>query len=560
MPDSVACFRIIVDDEGNPLDYIIGEVNQAFAKMLGKNKKDIEGKGVLEILPGAPDIKLDWVGAFNEGVLEGKQVRFQYYLLPLKRWFEVTGYKEGPGFFITIFRDIDHLKRVAENLEKEKGLLEEMVNGVSDVLALQYPDFTIGFYNQAGYELLGMTPEEVKGKKCYELLGRDRQCQKCATRKALETGKREQMEIYIPEKDIYLDCSSTPLLDREGRVIRIIEQLRDITPEKKQEMKLKEMEERLSLLVMETPSIVYSFKIVEGQPEITYVSGNIEKILGYTPEELINKGIDYWISRLHPEDLKKLNFKFEGDFRSGEYRFKDREGNYRWISDQQRNVEFKNESLVVGTWWDITEWREMEIALREREEKYRAIFHQSVAGVYLHDLEGRILEVNEEACSQTGYSKEELSKLTVFDLHPDRGNTINLPREKISYLWNQWQPGEKYQLEGEHQGKDGRIIDIEISTGPVCLGDKKYILALVQDITRRKEIERALQESETKFRELFNNAGDSIYIHDMAGNFLTSDRGGVDNHAPALGKGLSHCPFFSRPCGHSRLDFKAPRV
>jgi PAS domain S-box-containing protein len=132
-------------------------------------------------------------------------------------------------------QEIAERRRTEQELREKERLLKGIIDGVSDVLSIQHPDHSIDCYNQAGYDLLGMTFEEVQGKKCFELIGRDRECAECATRKALKSGKIEQLEKYVPELGIYLDCRSNPVLDEDGNVVRIIEQLRDITDRKRTE-------------------------------------------------------------------------------------------------------------------------------------------------------------------------------------------------------------------------------------------------------------------------------------------------------------------------------------
>ncbi|WP_051617327.1 PAS domain S-box protein [Desulfonatronovibrio hydrogenovorans] len=145
--------------------------------------------------------------------------------------------------------DITELKRSESELINRKRLLEGIINGVSDVLAIQYPDLSIERYNQAGYDLLGMTQEEVKGKKCFELIGREWACDICATQKTLKTGQPEQTEKYIPELGIYLECRSNPIMDEKGNIVQIIEQLRDITERKNIEEKMQLNEKRLQALL-----------------------------------------------------------------------------------------------------------------------------------------------------------------------------------------------------------------------------------------------------------------------------------------------------------------------
>ncbi len=170
---------------------------------------------------------------------------------------------------------------------------------------------------------------------------------------------------------------------------------------------------------------------------------------------------------------------------------------------------------------DITLPRESSKSLRKSEEKYRAMFDQSVTGLYLHDLEGNIVEVNQQACEQVGYSREELLSLTVFDLHPERADTINLPRDEILRLWKQWEPGERYSVESEHQRKDGTIFAVHISTGKLRYEENELLLAVVHDVTDYKQAEKALQDSNKLLAKSQEIAHVGSWILEVEDNRLT---------------------------------------
>jgi len=139
-------------------------------------------------------------------------------------------------------------------------------------------------------------------------------------------------------------------------------------------------------------------------------------------------------------------------------------------------------------------------ALRESEEKYRSLFDQSNEGIYLHDLEGRIRDVNQLACAQTGYSRDELIGRTVFDLLAGE-----LDRAEILRQWASWEPGQRVSLEARHRRKDGSEYPVEISTGVISRGGRRLLLATTRDIAARKAAEEALRQREAQLRALGDN-------------------------------------------------------
>jgi len=160
-----------------------------------------------------------------------------------------------------------------------------------------------------------------------------------------------------------------------------------------------------------------------------------------------------------------------------------------------------------------TERERATAALRESEEKYRAVFDQSVEGIYLHDLDGRILDVNQMACEQTGYSRDELMQLTVFDLHPQDPNLPAVSQDEILCQWKQWQPDQRFTLQAVHQRKDGTVFPVEISTGVIRYGGSNVILAIVQDITQRKQAD----EEKAKLQGLLQQTQKLEAIGTLAG-------------------------------------------
>ncbi len=147
--------------------------------------------------------------------------------------------------FVGICRDITDRQQARQELEEKTRLLQAMLDGIPDSISIMKPDHTIIAYNQAGYDMLGMSPAETHGRKCYELMGFDKPCGLCSTRNALQQNRIEVLEKYLPHFRKWLECRSMPVHDDEGRIVLIVEQLRDITDRKLAEEKLRQTNEDL---------------------------------------------------------------------------------------------------------------------------------------------------------------------------------------------------------------------------------------------------------------------------------------------------------------------------
>jgi PAS domain S-box-containing protein len=151
----------------------------------------------------------------------------------------------------------------------------------------------------------------------------------------------------------------------------------------------------------------------------------------------------------------------------------------------------------------VEELRESEAQLRLFKASVDCAYDQ----VYWLDFEGRILYVNDSACSNTGYSRDELLAMRVFDLDPDFTPVI---QQKANIILRQ----KKTSLfTTRHRHKDGTIVDVEIMANHVSKDGKEYSFAFVRDITRRKQTDEALRESEERYRRLIAQSFDAYIIH-----------------------------------------------
>jgi diguanylate cyclase (GGDEF)-like protein/PAS domain S-box-containing protein len=187
-------------------------------------------------------------------------------------------------------------------------------------------------------------------------------------------------------------------------------------------------------------------------------------------------------------------------------------------------VKNENDEVYAGmaVWQDITERKSAEASLKESEARYRNLFENANDLIYVHDLKGNYLSVNQTAERVIGYTREEAMKMNMREIivpsHYKR--TLKMMKEKFS-------GAEQTVYEVDCVTKDGKQITLEVNSSLIDQnGSPLAVQGIARDITERKRAEQSLKESEESYRELFENANDLIYTHDLTGNFTSLNRAG----------------------------------
>jgi PAS domain S-box-containing protein len=322
--------------------------------------------------------------------------------------------------------------RMELELKKTKDLFEGMLDGLTDIVGLLMPDYTVIRYNKAGYDAFGVGPEDARGKKCYELIGRSSRCDVCATTNALISKRLEIVEKYVPEIQMFLECRSNPILDEKGEVTLIVEQLRDITKSKRAEEALRESEKRYRLLFDSGRDAVFIHEgsDSEGGPPGKFIEVNSVACqrLGYTQEELLQmRPFDIDAPETLPATpgiIKKLE----------EEGYAVWEGVHVAKDGRRIPVEITNQLFILNgklthlsTARDITERQQAMEALRESEMKFRSIVESSPSAMYFYGLEpdGRLIltGANPAADRIIGISHTSLLGKTIEEAFPSLRDT-----------------------------------------------------------------------------------------------------------------------------------------
>jgi PAS domain S-box-containing protein len=259
--------------------------------------------------------------------------------------------------------------------------------------------------------------------------------------------------------------------------------------------------------------------------KVVYINPAYERIVRRTCESLQRDPTSF-SDVIHPEDRESFERLHEsevnGDYQPAEYRIIWPDGTVRWLL--RRSFPIRNTKgeiyLVAGIAQDITDRKGAQEALRESEELFSKAFHSSPAPLIITRLDdGKFLNVNDEFLRTFEYERAEVMGKTVHDL------SIYVSAENRMTLIDDLQ--EQTALcgyESKARTKSGRVLDLLVFVERVTLKGEQCLLSTAYDTTDRKIAEKALRESEERYRELFDNAKDAIYVHDLSGRYVSLNR------------------------------------
>ena len=284
--------------------------------------------------------------------------------------------------------------------------------------------------------------------------------------------------------------------DAAGRAVRMAGVNFDITERKRAERAL---EEQARLLDLSHDAII----IRDADDRVTYWNRGAEEIYGYRRNEAVGRPVHALLCTEFPVPLEVIRDILAREGRwAGELTQTTKRGSRivtlsRWMLDRDAAG---RPAQVLETNNDLTEYRAAEVAVRTSEARFRAIYDNAVVGIAITDRNGQFERCNQAYCSLVGYAERELREIQFGSLvHPeDRAANLAENRRLLA--------GEipYFEIENRYLRKDGSAIWVHkfVSTLPDRAGQPAHLLAVVNDITARKEAEIALQASETRVRRL----------------------------------------------------------
>lgn len=436
---------------------------------------------------------------------------------------------DGQTFFIGFIRDITEKKRLETRLQqfnrelslqvKEKTEeLTDILDRITDGFIAVDNNFVYTYANKKIGEMTGKKPEELIGKKVWEVFP-DAVGSKTyhAFLRAMEQQEYITNTDHFEPLQLWQENHIYP--SRNGLSVFI----RDISARMRAEKEIDKVRSLADKLIDSLPGVFYFY---DENGKFIRWNQQFEEVTGYSGEE---------IAEMHPSAFFAIDQKeyiverianvFEHGENDAEADLLHKNGTRTPYYFKAIRLEYDGRPCLLGTGISVTEKKKAEEELKLSEQKYRLLFHSNPLAMWMLSLpDYHIIEANESALIQYGYTREEFLAMDVYRLRPKE----DLDRFK-QYVDTGFR-GIHYAGIWRHQKKDGTIIYVNIVTHDTWYEGKPVRLVLANEVTERYLAEERLKESYESIKRLTEHLNSvreqerlhiAREIHDELGQLLT---------------------------------------
>jgi len=390
-------------------------------------------------------------------------------------------------------------RRLQLSLQRQKAILEN----IPDIAWLKDVNGRFVHVNEAfarscrsiAGDIVGSTDLDIWPRELAERYRQD-------DAEVIRTRRRKVVEEPFADKDLgerITETVRTPILDDDGGVVGTTGIARDITARTEVERQVREREERYRRLVESLPGVAYRYSPQQGA---SYWSPQVEAILGFSPQDLTRNPF-LWHDAIHPADLPMVDEAIAA-FEIGVpidlcYRIRDARGGWHWFQDRSIGRSDLDGGVVIeGIAFDVTAQRRAEQALRESEQRYRAVVEDVPVMICRFLPDGTLTFVNHAYCESFGRHSEDLVGSSFLAAIPeqDRDNVMSTIQSLTADAPARTQDHRAHTPDGGVRWQRWTHRALFHAEGHIVAYQ-----ALGEDITERKRTE-ALIEYQATFDEL----------------------------------------------------------
>lgn len=440
--------------------------------------------------------------------------------------------------FSILLRELSYRKRTQEALARSEKWLSTTLGSIGDAVIATDMNGTVTFMNPVAQSLTGRSQSEAIGKSMdlvFDIVNKDtRRPVENPVKKVFREGKvvglaDHTLLLSKSGREYEIEDSAAPILTDAGEGFGVVLVFRDITDKKRTEEETKRQKELLQLILA---SIADGVVVADSNGKFLLFNTAAEHVLGIGATETTpDKWSDQYGAYLpdtvtqYPADQLPLVRAMRGENVDAVELFirNPQVPKGRLVSINGRPLKHADGTLQGGVvvFHDMTERRRAEEALRQSEQRYHLLFDSNPHPVWVYDVKTlAILDVNDSAVRNYGYSREEFLSLTIKDIRPPE----DVPALVESAL--KAPPDTENAGVWKHRKKDGTPIDVEVTSHPLVYTGRDARLVVATDITERKKAEKALRQTEERFRLLVEGVRDyAIFMLDSQGLVATWNSG-----------------------------------
>jgi len=416
---------------------------------------------------------------------------------------------------VCVGRDVTECKAAEEAMRTDEIEKVTILNSLSEHVLYQDAEMRILWANRAAGESVGLTPDELVGRHCYEIWHqRSEPCAGCPVRKTHETGQTQEGEMTTPDGRVWF-IRSDPVRDADGNIVGAVEIVLEITERKRAENALQESEEKLDSMLQ---SIGDHISMMDRDLNIIWANKTAMKIFG---NNIIGKKCYEVYHRrkepCEPHPCLTLRTFQDGRVHEHDTQVMGQNGEMRYFHCTA-NVALKDNegkpAAVIEISRDITECKLTEEALRKSAEQLREtkdyldnIIESSADAIVVVDMDGTVRSWNKAAEDYMGYAADEVigSSNRKFFADPEEPERImemvlrdgTLKNYRTAVLNNDRKP-------------------VQISLSASLLKDSEGVpigtVRVSRDITKEVELEARIKEERDNLNLIFDSMVDGIYI------------------------------------------------
>ena len=391
-------------------------------------------------------------------------------------------------------------------IERARTAWTEAFDAIRDPVFLHDKDFRVVRVNRAYAARAGMPIGEIIGQPYWQVFPKATGPLPCCLR---ALGKAEE-EVNLANGET-LRSRTFSVRDEHGKYRYSVHILEDVTERHRAAEALHESEERLRAMAAGAQDAIL---MIDGDGLITFWNPAAERLFGYGRAEAQGRPVHALIvpsqyRDKHIEGVARFKACGEGPVLGQvlELPALRKDGTEFPVELSISALQLKGRWHAVGILRDISARKQAEAALRDSEARFRGIFDHARDGMLLADIETKRFQMaNDTICRMLGYTQEEISRLSVADIHP---------AEDLAYVAQQFERQTKGEIalakDIPVKRKDGSVFFADINSSPLTLDGRSYLIGLFRDITERRRAEAALHKSNRALKAL--SAGNTVLIH-----------------------------------------------